>query len=93
MEQHRDNFRWAEYCYENCALFLSEKYPESCVWIIKPSKLNFKTFACYENFFPTYNFGVPTYQQDAIHAWLHLSILQNNITKKGKKNHVKVSLF
>lgn len=83
MQQHRDNRRWVEYCYENCAKMLADKFPDSCVWIVKPSRMNFKTFACYENFFPTYNFGVPSYQQEIVHAWLHLSRLFNNMIKKG----------
>ncbi|CAG0889482.1 unnamed protein product [Darwinula stevensoni] len=50
MEAHRDNRRYARWDLESTAELLSSKFPKSHVMVVKPARMELKTFSCYDNF-------------------------------------------
>ncbi|XP_054266057.1 mitochondrial protein C2orf69 homolog isoform X2 [Macrosteles quadrilineatus] len=83
MESHRDNKNYLKWNLENTALILQTSFPESHIVIVKPSRMEFKTFACYDNFVPSNSCGVPEHTPDHS-ALLHLERLLQNLSSQVK---------
>jgi len=83
MSRRRDT-RYKEYCFENCAQWLHEKFQNSCVAIVKSRRMHLNLFACYDNFLPSNEFGIPSYSESGAGAWYHLKKLLDNLVVKGK---------
>ena len=79
----RRDTRYKEFCYENCTKWLHQVFSDSCIFVIKPSRMHLHTFACYEHFLETNEVGMPNYKtDDEPNAWLHLrAVLQSCTTK------------
>ena len=79
----RRDTRYKEFCYENCTKWLHQVFSDSCIFVIKPSRMHLHTFACYEHFLETNEVGMPNYKtDDEPNAWLHLrALLQSCNTK------------
>lgn len=83
MAQHRDHHQWKEYSLEGTLELLSNRFPRSCVWIVKASRLHLNTFACYKNFFNCNQFGVPEYSYDGTGACSQVLCLMESVFEEG----------
>ncbi|KAL7648714.1 UNVERIFIED_CONTAM: hypothetical protein RMT77_000621 [Armadillidium vulgare] len=81
MSSHRDHGKYIQWNLLNMVSILSLKFPSSIVCVIKPKRIEFKTFSCYDNFVPSNNLGAPTYTE--LHGSLsHLrNLLKNALSK------------
>ncbi|XP_060527137.1 mitochondrial protein C2orf69 homolog isoform X2 [Cylas formicarius] len=59
MEAHRDNRRHKQWNLERTAQVIQRHFPECHVLVIKPSRMDFKTFSCFQNFVKSDQLGVP----------------------------------
>nr|CAD7430402.1 unnamed protein product [Timema monikensis] len=59
MESHRDNKNYLKWNLENTAVLLHSYFLDSHVVVVRPSRMEFKTFSCYDNFVPCNNCGAP----------------------------------
>lgn len=75
----RRDTRYKEYCYENSVKWIEEVYANSCVVLVQPTRMHLNTFACYDNFMSTNEFGIPCYDSGITDAWLHLKSLLDNL--------------
>ncbi|XP_012938334.1 UPF0565 protein C2orf69 homolog, partial [Aplysia californica] len=77
MEKHRDNRRYKEWSTEATAAKVLGKFPQSLVFVVKPSRMHLLTFAVYSNFVETSDFGNPSHSCD-FGAVKHLSGLYSS---------------
>lgn len=59
MEVNRDSRNYMKYNLESTALLLRNGYPKSHVIVVRPARMEFKTFSCFDNFVRCNNAGVP----------------------------------
>lgn len=59
METNRDSKSYIKYNLEATALLLRNGFPKSHIAIIRPTRMEFKTFSCFDNFVRGNNAGVP----------------------------------
>ncbi|XP_069839457.1 mitochondrial protein C2orf69 homolog [Dendropsophus ebraccatus] len=59
MADHSENFRWKCWSLEDISSILSERFPSSYIWIVKPSRMHLHKFSCYDNFVSSNMFGAP----------------------------------
>lgn len=79
MESHRDNKNYVKWSLDNTSLILKEAFPDSHLVLIRPSRMEYKTFSCFENFVPCANCGVP--QHTTMHHTIeHLEKLLENLS-------------
>lgn len=71
MELNRDSKRYLKYNLESTALILQEGFPSSHIVVVRPTRCEFKTFSCFDNFVPGNNAGVPDHTP-MHHSLLHL---------------------
>ncbi|KAG8558886.1 hypothetical protein GDO81_017175 [Engystomops pustulosus] len=64
MEDHSENFRWKRWSLEDIAAILSKRFPDSYIWIVKPSRMHLHKFSCYDNFVSSNMFGAPVYSAE-----------------------------
>uniref|UniRef100_A0A1B6LUT1 Uncharacterized protein n=1 Tax=Graphocephala atropunctata TaxID=36148 RepID=A0A1B6LUT1_9HEMI len=83
MENHRDNKKLVKWNLENTSLLLQTSFPESHIVVVKPARMEFKTFACYDNFVPSNNCGVPEHTPNHS-SLLHLERLLQSLTQQVK---------
>ncbi|XP_066302746.1 mitochondrial protein C2orf69 homolog [Branchiostoma lanceolatum] len=83
MEAHRDNKNWKQWNLEAVAELLSQRFPHSFIWVVKPSNMYLKTFSCY-NFLACDVMGTPEYGDDPRYptALHHLRLLLNNAARQ-----------
>lgn len=62
MQSHRDHGRYIQWSLTNVAELLSQKFPTHHILVIKPKRMEIKTFSCYDNFVDSNNIGVPTHE-------------------------------
>jgi hypothetical protein len=74
MLAHRDNKHYEKWNLENMCRLLSHKFPNSHVWVVKPSAMHLKTFSSYKNFVESDTMGCPTHSEGQ-GSWQHLSAL------------------
>lgn len=74
MLAHRDNGKYIQWNLESTAELLSHRFPDSYIFIIKPSAMNLKTFSCFSNFVESSSIGVPTHEENQ-GSWHHLVAL------------------
>ncbi|XP_063912889.1 mitochondrial protein C2orf69 homolog isoform X2 [Zophobas morio] len=88
MESHRDNKNYVTWSLDNTALILQATFPNSHIIVVRPSKMEYKTFSCFQNFVPSGNCGVPHHIQ-MHHCLQHLDTLIANIGNQVNKplNH------
>lgn len=68
---------YSEWNLENTAKILNKKYTESCVWVIKPTKMILNTYSSYENFVNSGVYGIPEHKPNQ-RSWVHLKCLIYN---------------
>ena len=74
MLAHRDNKRYEEWSLEGTAQLLWERFPESHIWVVRPSKMHLKTFSCFANFVASNDIGCPDHSPGQ-KSWHHLQAL------------------
>lgn len=83
MEKHRDNKNYIKWNLENTAKILQTGFPDMHIIVVKASRMEFKTFSCYDNFVPCNNCGVPDHTPTH-QALQHLERLLQSVTSKLK---------
>lgn len=83
MEKHRDNKNYLKWNLENTARILQTGFPDMHIIVVKASRMEFKTFSCYDNFVPCNNCGVPDHTPTH-QALQHLERLLQAVTSKLK---------
>ncbi|KAL1509453.1 hypothetical protein ABEB36_004187 [Hypothenemus hampei] len=61
MEAHRDNKYHKEWNLVDTAEKLRQKFPENHILVVKPSRMDYKTFSCFQNFVKSSELGVPNH--------------------------------
>ena len=87
MERHSDNKKWKQWNLESTAKILEKRFPNSFVWVVRPSRYHLNTFACYQNFVETNMFGVPDHRNPEYGALKHLRALLEAAVRKSKFDH------
>ncbi|XP_056392528.1 mitochondrial protein C2orf69 homolog [Hyla sarda] len=64
MADHPDNFQWKCWSLEDISHILSERFPSSYIWIIKPSRMHLHKFSCYDHFVSSNMFGAPKHNTE-----------------------------
>uniref|UniRef100_A0A182QR78 Uncharacterized protein n=1 Tax=Anopheles farauti TaxID=69004 RepID=A0A182QR78_9DIPT len=84
MESNRDNKNYIKWNLENTALLLRESFPHSHIVVVRPMRMEYSTFSCFDNFVRGNNAGIPDHTP--MHYSLqHLEELLINLTKKLTK--------
>uniref|UniRef100_A0A182PPW1 Uncharacterized protein n=1 Tax=Anopheles epiroticus TaxID=199890 RepID=A0A182PPW1_9DIPT len=84
MESNRDNKNYIKWNLENTALLLRESFPQSHIVVVRPMRMEYSTFSCFDNFVRGNNAGIPDHTP--MHYSLqHLEELLINLTKKLTK--------
>ncbi|XP_065077052.1 mitochondrial protein C2orf69 homolog [Ochlerotatus camptorhynchus] len=84
METNRDNKNYIKWNLENTALLLRDSFPRSHIVVVRPMRMEYSTFSCFDNFVRGNNAGIPDHTP--MHFSLqHLEELLNNLTKKLTK--------
>ncbi|XP_026727152.1 UPF0565 protein C2orf69 homolog [Trichoplusia ni] len=83
MQAHRDNRNYLKWNLENTARMLGHNFPNKHILVIRPSRIEYKSFSCYDNFVPSNNAGVPehTPTHNALH---HLERLLQGVSSRLK---------
>ncbi|XP_059054647.1 mitochondrial protein C2orf69 homolog [Achroia grisella] len=69
MQAHRDNRNYVKWNLENTARMLGRYFPNKHILVVRPSRIEYKSFSCYDNFVPSNNAGVPDHTPT--HSALH----------------------
>ncbi|KAM9304851.1 mitochondrial protein C2orf69 homolog [Gastrophryne carolinensis] len=80
MARHSENFRWKQWSLEDIAAMLSQRFPVSYIWIVKPSRMHLHKFSCYDHFVESNMFGAPTHSMEVRATRQLLSLLVNGFT-------------
>lgn len=59
MQSHKDHKNYVIWNLEDTARILHSHFPNCHILVVRPSRIEFKTFSCYENFVPSGSGGVP----------------------------------
>lgn len=81
MMSHRDHGIYVEYNLESVACMLAKKFPVSPIVVVRPAKIQLKTFSCYSNFVHCNDIGSPSHQENC-EALLHLSLLLQSVSER-----------
>ncbi|XP_033611441.1 UPF0565 protein C2orf69 homolog isoform X3 [Cryptotermes secundus] len=81
MENHRDNKNYVKWNLESTAVLLHSYFPDSHIVVVRPSRMEFKTFSCYDNFVPCNNCGAPDHTPTH-YALQHLERLLQGISQR-----------
>lgn len=84
METNRDNKNYIKWNLENTALLLRDSFPRAHIVVVRPMRMEYSTFSCFDNFVRGNNAGIPDHTP--MHFSLqHLEELLINLTKKLTK--------
>jgi hypothetical protein len=83
MKSHRDNKNYTNWSLNSTALILRAAFPDSHVVVVRPSRMEYKTFSCFENFVPSGNCGVPEHTP-MHHSLEHLEQLLESVAAQAK---------
>lgn len=84
METNRDNKNYIKWNLENTALLLRDSFPRAHIIVVRPMRMEYSTFSCFDNFVRGNNAGIPDHTP--MHYSLqHLEELLINLTKKLTK--------
>jgi hypothetical protein len=87
MESHYTNKHYAEWDLESTGQLLRSQFPDSTVFVIKPSEMLLKTFSMYKNFLGFDEDGKPEFTSD-FGALLHLAQLYSSVLENEGKSDV-----
>lgn len=82
METHAHNKKWKQWNLESTAKILEKRFPNSFIWVVRPSRYHLNTFACYQNFVEADMFGVPDHRNHDYGALYHLRALLESAVKQ-----------
>ncbi|KAK7079919.1 hypothetical protein SK128_009578 [Halocaridina rubra] len=71
MTAHRDHGKYVEWSLTSTTSLLANKFPACHILVVKPSRMERKTFSCYDNFVVSNSVGAPTHDP-GIKAVTHL---------------------
>lgn len=72
--QYVEISRWKDFCLENTCSLLKQKFPNSAIWIVRPSRMLRNLFSSFHHFVESSITGVPEY--DSAHGAIpHLELL------------------
>lgn len=74
---------WKQWDLETTAKLLEKRFPNSFVWVVRPSSYHQKTFSCFGNFAETNMFGVPDHRNTEYGAIPHLKALIDSGVRQG----------
>lgn len=83
MMKHRDNKRYVQWNLENMAMLMGRHFPNAHTVVVRPNRLQYLTFSCYDNFVPSNDMGAPTHEF-SISALEHLVGLLNGLSARLK---------
>ncbi|XP_037047794.1 UPF0565 protein C2orf69 homolog [Bradysia coprophila] len=81
METNRDSKSYMKYNLESTALLLRNGFPKSHIIVIRPARMEFKTFSCFDNFVRGNSAGVPDHTP-MHHSLQHLEKLLQSISQR-----------
>ncbi|XP_011135069.1 UPF0565 protein C2orf69 homolog isoform X2 [Harpegnathos saltator] len=64
MEKHSDSKEYVKWCLENTATMLSDQFPNSHIFVIRPVRMSMTrnaVFSCFDNFVPGDKYGTPLF--------------------------------
>ncbi|KAF7285841.1 mitochondrial protein C2orf69 homolog isoform X2 [Rhynchophorus ferrugineus] len=79
MLAHRDNKNHKDWSLDNTAFRMQQKFPKCHILVVKPSRMDFKTFSCFKNFVESDNLGVPHHTAN-YNSLTHLDKLIQNVS-------------
>uniref|UniRef100_A0A147BGV5 Uncharacterized protein n=1 Tax=Ixodes ricinus TaxID=34613 RepID=A0A147BGV5_IXORI len=62
MMKHRDNRRYVQWNLEYMATLMGSHFPQGHCIVVRPRRLQFLTFSCYDNFVSGNDMGAPTHE-------------------------------
>lgn len=74
---------WKQWDLETTARLLERRFPNSFVWVIRPSRYHQQTFSCYSNFAEANMFGVPDHRNTDYGAIHHVKALIDAGVRQG----------
>ncbi|XP_072929414.1 mitochondrial protein C2orf69 homolog [Epargyreus clarus] len=83
MQAHRDNRNYLRWNLENTARMLGTNFPSKHIVVVRPSRVEYKSFSCYDNFVPSNSAGVPDHTPTHS-ALLHLERLLQDASSRIK---------
>lgn len=83
MEAHHENCKYVKWNLENVAKMLRNNFPTKHILIVRPSRIEYKSFSCYDNFVPSNNAGVPEHTPTH-NALQHLERLIKSVGERLK---------
>lgn len=83
MEENRDTKGYIKFNLDNTAVLLRETFPRAHIIVVRPVRMEFTTFSCFDNFVRGNNVGIPDHTP-MHYALQHLEELLINVTKKLK---------
>lgn len=79
MELQLDNREHTGWNLENTATFLQNQFPDRHIVVIRPSRMQLRTYSCFDNFLPSNHLGIP--EHTPYHgALLHLKRLLRELS-------------
>ena len=75
---------WKQWDLVTTAKLLDKRFPNSFVWVVRPSRYHMRTFSCYDNFVEANLFGVPDHRNTEFIALLHIEALLASGAKQGR---------
>lgn len=81
MMKHRDNRRYVQWNLDNMAALMGSHFPSAHCIVVRPNRLQYLTFSCYDNFVESNDMGAPTHEF-TIFALGHLLGLLNSLSAR-----------
>ncbi|KAH7964756.1 hypothetical protein HPB49_001185 [Dermacentor silvarum] len=81
MMKHRDNRRYVQWNLDNMATLMAKHFPSAHCIVVRPNRLQYLTFSCYDNFVEGNDMGAPTHEF-SITALEHLLALLNSLSSR-----------
>ncbi len=83
MLQHRDHKTHARWSLDNVVSSISQANVKSHICAVKPNRMSWSTFSCYDNFVKSNDIGAPTHTiDDQLRALKHLQGLVDNLERQ-----------
>lgn len=79
--KHRDNKRHVQWNLEHMAVLMGSHFPRAHCIVIRPLRLQYLTFSCYDNFVTSNDMGAPTHEFK-VTALEHLIGLLNHLADR-----------
>lgn len=81
MQSHRDSKNYTKWNLESTASIINSRFPDCHTIIVRPARIEYKTFSCFKNFVPCNNCGAPDHTP-MHYALQHLEKLLQNVSAR-----------